>query len=214
MHFGLSALSVEHQKLLSGVSCGSFLRPWAHQSGKKIEQEARRRGGKRRERLILSGKYLPLLRSLRLRASCSIISSLGCPMRWTPHETLQSQTSSPPPVSASPRLLFDYFFFRLSNEMDTTRNAAEPKLPPSFAKKQRLHASTATCERIADDPRKRPHLNLELALNHVLRVPWIRWRATCVVLSPRRPRYAIYSQGTHRGHPHRSHPAERRCRSD
>ena len=38
----------------------------------KIEQETRRRRGKRRKRLILSGKYLPLLRSPRLRASCSL----------------------------------------------------------------------------------------------------------------------------------------------
>ena len=49
----------------------------AHQSEGNIEQETRRRGGKRRERLILSGKHLPLLRSLRLRVSCSMFSSLA-----------------------------------------------------------------------------------------------------------------------------------------
>jgi hypothetical protein len=38
---------------------------------RKIEQETRRRRGKRRKRLILSGKYLPLLRSPRLRVSAS-----------------------------------------------------------------------------------------------------------------------------------------------
>ena len=57
----------------------------------KIEQETRRRGAERRERLILSGKHLPLLRSLRLRVSCSIFFFFGCPMRLNPHETPQSQ---------------------------------------------------------------------------------------------------------------------------
>ena len=58
----------------------------------KIEQEARRRGGKRRKTLILSGKYLTLLRSLRLRASRSLFSSFGCSMRLNPHKTPQSQS--------------------------------------------------------------------------------------------------------------------------
>jgi hypothetical protein len=61
----------------ASFSVGLFSVHGAHQSGKKIEQETRRRGGKRRERLILSGKHLPLLRSLRLRVSCSMFSSLA-----------------------------------------------------------------------------------------------------------------------------------------
>jgi hypothetical protein len=59
----------------------------------KIEQETRRRRGKRRKSLILSGKYLAFLRSPRLRASCSLFSSFGCPMRLNPNETPHSQVT-------------------------------------------------------------------------------------------------------------------------
>ena len=74
------------------LKLGSVAFRVAHQSGKKIEQEARRRGGERRKRLILSGKHF---------------------------------SSSDLPVSASP---VRYFLLWLSNEIEPTRNAAEPKL--------------------------------------------------------------------------------------
>ena len=61
----------------ASFSVGHFSVLGAHQSEKNIEQETRRRGGKRSERLILSGKRLPLLRSLRLRVSCSMFSSVA-----------------------------------------------------------------------------------------------------------------------------------------
>ena len=56
-------------------SVGLFCVLGIHESGKKIEQEARRRAGEKRTRIILSGNHLPLLRSPRLRASCSLFSS-------------------------------------------------------------------------------------------------------------------------------------------
>ena len=62
----------------------------AHQSEKNRTGDAETRR-EEEERLIFSGKCLPLLRSPRLGVSCSLFSSFGCPMKANPYETPQSR---------------------------------------------------------------------------------------------------------------------------